>query len=183
MRVSRTLLATLLLAGCAEPTGRPSPTAAAPSEPTATDVDGPTYVEGGVAVTVESVAVGPVTLIHFGEPQSPRGRYLHVRVRITNESEGRKVDFLGWRNLTGHGASVTDDSGNRYRWVGFSLAEPADALRPGSVYPGQSVAGTVQFEPPLESAKTITVTLPMKAVGGVGVPRFTLPLRGGRVEQ
>jgi hypothetical protein len=107
-------------------------------------------------------------------------RRLMVALEISNASDTKKVDYLGWsvRDSATGSATLTDDLGNTYRR--FSAPSfgggPVGQLTATSIYPGKSVTDLLVFEPPVEGAREFTLELDAGNVGEAGKFRLKVAL-------
>lgn len=94
-----------------------------------------------------------------------------IGIRIENRSATRKLDCRGWGRDLGESleelaagkspaapASASDEIGNSYAHVG-------EAHLTGAIYPGESLQGTLYFEPPVDPSKPMRMTLSGQRVG------------------
>lgn len=146
---------------------------------------------GDISVTVSDATVGHVPLhdsILNSEGLS-ENKLLMLRVRLTNNSETRKINYNTWRgesfDIDG-AATATDEFGNRYRRVGFGLSDyPKGAIESfESIYPGKSIDDVLVFEVPIDRARKIRLKLPKQAIGGsYGDLRFEIPIIRDKAEE
>jgi hypothetical protein len=124
--------------------------------------------EGGLGVEVGGVTLGKVRGKSFGSPAVTPADYLAVSVRLSNLTTDRKWDYRSWGAVGLMSKEedlprLTDDAGNSYK-VAAGLSFDAEGHVPAaSIRPGESAGDVLLFEPPLPG-KTLTLTLPLRAV-------------------
>jgi phage FluMu protein Com len=130
-----------------------------------------------VAVQVTSASLTKVktrattSLARDGETTD---EHLVIRVRISTESDKRKVDYYTWRG--NDRAHLIDDNGNRYSAVAFGYsAKPADGVMYESATKGKAVEDVLVFEKPLPTTNYVDLELSGANVGGDGEIHFRLP--------
>ena len=135
--------------------------------------------DGLLEISVKNASIRHVELVSFGNAGFSDEKYLVVALEYRNRSKDMKLDFATARPHIGDmmdtKAVLVDDVGNRYKLidVGFSklVGVPADRA---SIYPEQSIADIVVFEPPVAAAKEFRLTLPGQFESSVKL-RFMLP--------
>jgi hypothetical protein len=92
---------------------------------------------------------------------------LLLTLRVKNDSETRKLDYVSWTiDAREDGVRVIDEHGNDYRLTGDSISWEYDGqVRIATVYPGDAISDTLIIERPVDAAKTIYLTLPGIRVG------------------
>jgi hypothetical protein len=137
---------------------------------------GEAAVLNSVAVKIESVEIGIVKIKGFRASES-KDQNLIVRVKTTNRSKERKVDYRCWQDGFLSKCTLRDDKGNRYKSVHFGIGDAIDGqVRGGeSIYPRKSIEDVLIFEPPVTAATKLTLELEASCVGGDGTYRFEIP--------
>lgn len=131
--------------------------------------------QDGLLVALMDYGVGHVLLTEDRRPRASKQRFLWVMLAVANTSDTRKIDYTSWQDSLRTAAK--DDLGNRYKRMSFgALVEIAMSAEDQSVYPGKNLVVVLVFEPPVDGAKTITVTLPGENVGSKGMFTVDLPL-------
>jgi len=137
--------------------------------------------QGDAQVQVVSVGVGKVSLKDmFGDSQQSTDDLLMIRIKVTNTSAGKKLDYRTWRGANfsfGEDfGSLTDDYGNTYKRITFGAStKPTGAVESESIYPGKSISDVLVFEQPVEAMKWLHLKLPAKNFDGDGMLRFEIP--------
>jgi hypothetical protein len=134
---------------------------------------------GAVQVWLISTGTGPVRLWSLVEKNVSEESYFQIRVRLHNTHATRKFDYAGWAtrwlNLARR-ATLKDEHGNDYKGVPFIEAQVVDQVdRTMSLYPGKWVDDVLVFEPPVERATRLILTLPLENVEGKGELHFHIP--------
>lgn len=125
-----------------------------------------------------------IEIVSIGIVREMPDSYLKFRIRVSNQSTQRKIDFYTWGGGVSEvtqssvydplrSATLTDDIGNSYH------RGPASNLQffsNYSIYPGKYTDIDVNFEAPVESAKMLHLSLPAKNLGGQGSLDFRLPV-------
>src|SRR5262245_5528419 len=154
-----------------------------PSPASATlGADGPTNI------TVKGVRVEYVGFMDgFGQRQADNTeKRLLVCLRVGNPSKTHKVDYLPW-TVDGTGVSASDEHGNSYSTITYG--QGAEVLwgdskgekgfwglnSSRSIQPGNAIFDVIVLQCPVKAAKTITLTLPLRNVGGLGTKTLTIP--------
>lgn len=137
-------------------------------------------IQNDLQVEIQSVKVEPVTFKLFTSNQS-RDPFLVINLKITNNNPTKIIDFQGWAakeldmDQAGR-AQLQDENQNFYKRVHFGLASEVDGqvMNSESIYPNKSISDVLIFEPPTESAQTLTLKLPAKQFGGKGMLEFQI---------
>jgi hypothetical protein len=137
---------------------------------------------GDVQVEITRVVVGRVPLWQeiIEEDAESENVLLTVWLKITNNSETKKIDYSGYMgdlsSVLDIDADLTDSFENTYRNTRFSATlKVKDADTNASIYPGKSHVDAVVFEPPVDAIEYLRLTLSAKAFGGDGEFRFQIP--------
>ena len=133
-----------------------------------------------IEVSVDRITVGPVLVLDFmkEEHESTDQRLLSITLRMRNLSKGKKLNYTTWAGSTfgGNNAGLSDDRGNKYRMINFGFANTiVGRAKQESVYPGSEITDILVFERPVGIAKTLTLTLEAKNIGGEGSIEFKIP--------
>ena len=115
--------------------------------------------------TVGVVASVQVAAVDLGRPNTTPGQkttkeYLLVRLKITNVSETKKLDYVSW-NTPRSGIELRDDFDNTYKLITGQSFLGQNAGEP--VLPGQSADELLVFQTPgplLKKTKTLHLLLP-----------------------
>jgi hypothetical protein len=122
-----------------------------------------------VRVTIESVKIARASLVLFDEkPKADDRVSVLVAFKVENRSESRKIDYISWQAGTYRATcEVTDTIGNKYKWHDNPSSHHIEGgiFQNPSLYPGKSVKDILAFEPPVEKASAILVTMSGKNVG------------------
>ena len=126
-----------------------------------------------VSVKVQSVRLGnlpPEMALPAGSAEARKG-FLIVTVNVHNSSGAKKLDFQAWGKLTSASGQVElrDNVANHYQQF------PVRAQALPSVYPGETYADVLVFQPPVSASKYLRLTLPASAFGGHDSLRFEIP--------
>lgn len=147
-----------------------APAAAPPVKPRGVSVK-----IGDVSVDVVDYGVGKVSLVRMGGDKSQSvEEFLWVRVRLTNNSDTRKINYRTWRgagfSVGNDVATATDDFDNALKRIGFGLTTtPENAVEHGdSIYPGKAIEDLLVFERPVDKAKGVKIELPRRNVEAKG---------------
>ena len=127
----------------------------------------------GIGVEVISVSVGKVSATGlFDSKSTSKDSLLKICLKIENLTDSKKVEYESWSEFSSFSDSnvaLEDDVGNAYRRVSFGLGDRVDGqLGNESIYPSKSVSDVLVFEPPVEKAKYLKLTLPAEAFDGTG---------------
>ena len=132
--------------------------------------------EGSVQVKIDSVSIGPVFISNGeGLGMTPSNDYLLIKLKVTNLSENRKMDFSTWRatSLFDSSSSLSDNFGNSYKQIIFT--QPLYYMQDeATIYPQQSLYDTVIFEIPVQNYQWLHLQLSASNCGGVGNLRFEI---------
>jgi hypothetical protein len=124
-----------------------------------------------------ALVIGPtrvkVVEVVAAESARPQESKLRIKLEVENVSQKAKFYFSGWDNPF-VGASLQDDLGNRYHSQG-GLGKDREGYRGGSLYPGDKVQDTLDFEFPVSAAKSLTLTLPGSDISQQQDIRFRIP--------
>lgn len=126
---------------------------------------------GDVKVELVSVAIAPLEFKDmFGGRKVSAEDLLLVRLKITNTSTTKKMNYKTWRggmmSLTKDFGSMSDEFGNFYKRIDTDTKTPLDSIeRSDSIYPEKSITDTLVFEIPTDSAKTLTLDMPGDNIG------------------
>ena len=122
-----------------------------------------------VRITVTSVDVGP---LDFGDTKSEE-TYIRIRLLVENLSDRRKINY----SVSAGDAKLTDDIGNEYAVSNVPIfgENVEGATGSGSIYPGKSVPELLFGEPPVEKARTLTLTVSGDVVDVPDEFRFQFP--------
>lgn len=115
-----------------------------------------------------------------GPHQSGQAQFI-IRVRMTNTSTTRKVNYQSWgqRNALLFDQSyaiLRDDLGNVYKRVTFDSSPVGAVDGEEAIYPGDSISDVLVFEPPVTKAAYFNLTLPAKNYGEDGFVRLRIPI-------
>ena len=165
--------------GPAVPTATPGRPAVPDSQ---TEWDSPAQV-GKVAVRVLSAATGRVEIVggFVREARRTEEPYFAVSVSIANLSADKKLTYESWTGrdfaITKDYASLKDEHGNVYKRINFGVSSrPKGGVdRSDSIYPEKTLSDVLVFEPPVKTAKHLTLNLPCKNFGAVGEINFHIP--------
>lgn len=101
---------------------------------------------------------------------------LMIILDVKNLSATQKRDFWTW---VGNGsktsrdfATLTDNFNNEYKLYPITN----DGVYPESLYPGNSISESLQFEHPSQNVKWLHLELPAGNFGGNGMIRFEIPI-------
>ena len=108
--------------------------------------------------------------VPFGDPQ------LIVRIRVENLSPTRKLDYHSAREH----ATLADEHGNDYLGRTAALLDDTGGITYAAIYPGKFADDLLVFEPPVERAQRLRLTLPFACAGETGVTGFEIPTAGLR---
>lgn len=102
----------------------------------------------------------------FGGERTTKDRSLIIQLRIQNRTENQKIDYVSWA-MSGWSsdsldATLVDNFDNAYDQESLDIG----AEGTGSIYPGKERLDILIFEPPIDSAETLFLTLPEYCVGG-----------------
>lgn len=137
---------------------------------------------GEIEVTVVEAIVGEVELrgprrktLVSGEP------VLQFKIRIRNLSRNQTLVYNTWTPkaeavLSEFDAKVIDDLGNISSPVTFGDAVLFGQIDGKEIAPGGYAEDVLVFEPPRPQAKTLTLALPGRAVGGSARFRIQVPV-------
>jgi len=146
------------------------------------DASKESIVRGDVKIKVASAVVGKVPVRSLGHSTQSEKDLLQIKIEISNGSEAKKLDYLGWGAhefsiLNDASASLRDSAGNEYRTVhfGFGREVEGQVRASESIYPREKVSDLLIFEIPVEQADWLFLDLPAKNIGGTGVVRFKIP--------
>lgn len=137
------------------------------------------FTIGDITLTIDSVELGKVPLESFSGETTSVDDFVTIWVTVANTSEGKKIDFLPWRetrSVFSDRATLKDNFDNSYRKTGFGINEIAGVDDELSIYPGKSVKEAIVFEVPVDSAKYLDLVLPADAVDQNGSFRFRIPM-------
>jgi hypothetical protein len=137
---------------------------------------------GDVRVELSWIAVTPIRAIDiFDRTEIFPTPALCVVVQISNLSATKKFDYDGWQKrfqLADRSAKVADDLDNAYDALGFGINKiPYQKAGVVAIYPRSSIYDVLIFEPPVDAAKSLSITLPGSAVDLADTFKFTIPLR------
>jgi len=134
---------------------------------------------GAVSLRILSVRIGPVPPPRSGQ----RWRddvfaarpHLLVTIEIKNHDSTKKVEywtFGEWhRWITRAFVGLRDNFGNDYDDVN---CEPDGRVARASIYPDHLITDLLVFEPPIDSAEYLDLTLPLAHVGETGSVTFRI---------
>jgi hypothetical protein len=152
-------------------------------------------IKAGISeVKIEQVRVEDITTFKKPKPQP----MLKIKVVLENISTDKIVEFPGWSELagqglgellgsneaggalaklTGSGAILTDQVGNKYKQTPISLVfgGALTVNQDNAIRPGQSAAKELLFAPPLETIEYLRLELPPGGFGGSESLRFQIP--------
>lgn len=127
---------------------------------------------GSTEITVTGAYVGPIKL-RIGPASVANGRYTVVHIAVTNTSGDRKIAYRSWTLPFRSTAKLQDDIGNSYT-VQQLMGAPDGKNIGEALYPRTQSTEVLAFEPPVNAAKKLVLTLPASAVGETGVVQFEL---------
>ena len=149
--------------------------------------DSRSAVFGDALLEIKSVDVRPIMIdtLLTGRTRSPEV-YLVVSVRVTNQSDKKKIDYyplmpaaanpLGVQ-VAVQQASATDEHDNLYSLVSFGVGtKVVGPTAPRAIYPGKSINDMMIFERPIDGAKKITFDIPGTSFGTGGSETITISL-------
>lgn len=123
-----------------------------------------------IRVEVASVTVGKVRVKDFRAESNSEDELLQIKLRITNKSETKKLNYRSWS--ASHGGfigagSLQDDLDNSYKRISFGFNDDVvGQLRSESIYPSKSVVDLLVFEVSIDKATFLKLELPARAFGG-----------------
>jgi len=171
--------------------GDEKPAAPVPPTPLAGDNPEKTWATVGQSAQIEHIRVSLNRAAIERVPLKDRignrssksdGEYVHLKVRVENLSDARKVNYTSWATEFSFGSdlgSLLDEYGNRYKRVGFGLGtDPVDRATSESIYPGKDTTDVLVFELPIEKATRLSLELPGGNCGVRGTFRFQLDTHG-----
>ena len=119
-----------------------------------------------------------------GKPQVSADDLLSVDLSVKNTSSTQLLTYqpLGAEVISfRRKASLTDDFGNVYKRIHFGIGtEVKGAAKKLTIYPGKSVDDVLVFELPIKRAQTLTLTVPLHALGIEREIRFQFPVSAVR---
>jgi DNA-directed RNA polymerase subunit RPC12/RpoP len=137
---------------------------------------------GEVTLQITELSIGKVPLKHAIRDQDSESKeeLLAIRIRVTNNSKTKKLDYRGWMadfaSIAGITAKLTDENDNNYRMVNFSSAVTVKGAKPTeSIYPEKFHDDAIVFELPVDGAQKLSLTLSGKGCGQDGEYRFEIP--------
>lgn len=96
--------------------------------------------DDSIRVEVESVTVGKVKLKDFSGEANSKDELLQIKVRITNTSDTKKLNYQTWSGRFVDSGSLRDDLDNSYKRISFGLGDTVvGQLRAESIYPSKSI--------------------------------------------
>ena len=141
--------------------------------------DSEAFLDGTKVNIVRSkISMVPLVEEFTGQESGSDTMHLIIELKIQNITETRKIDYLSWRRDLGSlqsNASLTDNFGNRYRYVEFVTKYPKGAVKSVSIYPGNSITDVLVFELPISKATSLKLKLPGENVGATSNIELTLP--------
>jgi hypothetical protein len=132
-------------------------------------------------VQITVVVVGHVPLVRefTGTAAESENPALLIRLKITNLTDARKIDYRSWMsNTISFGRPVEtldDDNGNSYKGIRYRSVSVQGAESSGSIYPESSHEDAVVFEPPIKGVRFLRLELSANAFEGEGAFRFEIP--------
>jgi hypothetical protein len=131
----------------------------------------PSHTIGDVTVYVPFAGTGKVRY-HYtgGRVRRTEGEHLSILVEIDSKRKDKIIPYKGWASDepdAEHHAKLTDEHGNSYRRFRPPAYEKFwyQVREISSVHPGKVFRDELVFEVPVDSAKTLILTLPGKALG------------------
>jgi hypothetical protein len=105
---------------------------------------------------------------------------LQIEIQLENPSLTDKADYAGLTpniiGVTDHPPTLADDLGNTYKPVWFSGGQVVGSLPNGqSIYPNTTITDLLVFEPPIDAASKLRLTIPKSAFGVDGEISFEFP--------
>jgi hypothetical protein len=148
---------------------------------------------GSVELKVTEAKIGKVSLTSgFSDrvTETPE-EYFMIRVRIKNRDLNKKINYRSWSGdfatISGITASLTDEHGNKYRFVKTpSTFKIKDTDGSDSIYPQKEIQDAVVFEVPVATSTKFFLTLSAKGCEEKGDFLIEIPrsyLNGANVAQ
>ncbi|MEO2033253.1 MAG: DUF308 domain-containing protein [Planctomycetaceae bacterium] len=138
---------------------------------------------GVVQLELSEFRLGKVPLYNeiFKEDSWSEVELLTIRIKITNTSATKNIDYAGWMSEAasqrGIDAELADDNEHRYRAVSFGTAKSVKNETTNLLLrPGKSISDAVVFELPMDGVKYLDLTLSAKGCDGRGAFRFRIPI-------
>jgi hypothetical protein len=131
---------------------------------------------GDVTVQILAAEVGKVRLLRSGKLQSRTDEdYLILRLRLTNASDTRKIEYTSWSAMTPR-PKLVDNFGNEYFMPSFPSALTVDGQqRKTSIYPEKSIHDVLVFQKPADRAKLVKLHLSGDVLGFGKPGDFAIP--------
>ena len=125
---------------------------------------------GNIEIQIVSVQVGKVKLDNLVEKHLSKDDLLFVRLKITNVTNNKKLDFYSWQRntvMSDGRPGLRDDIGNNYNGAfniyGDDVPVDVDTGQTlkfhESIYPGKSISEMIMFEKPVDSIKYLDLEL------------------------
>lgn len=137
---------------------------------------------GSVSVRISESKIAKIPLVgpFSKDVQETPEEYLIVRLSIMNNDPNKKINYRGWMSdlasLTGIKATLTDEHGNRYKFITTpAMHTVQDAESKASIYPQKEIRDAVVFESPVPTAKKLFLTLTADGCEQSGEFRFEIP--------
>lgn len=144
---------------------------------------------GDMRIQIQKSAIGKVALREILGGETPSEEpYFVVFVHLQNQNPRRKLEYKSWANLLNidrsvlglerSGVILSDNFGNNYKRANLGLGSfPVGAVEnEASIYPGKAITDVLVFEPPIDGATHLDLSLPAKNYGGDGTIRYRIPL-------
>jgi hypothetical protein len=137
---------------------------------------------GNVELEVTEAKIGKISLVsEFNDRVSETPEeYFLIRLRIKNNDINKKINYRSWMgdfaNLSGVTASLTDEHGNKYKFITTPSTFKIEGTEGnGSIYPQKDIQDAVVFEQPVPTATKFFLTLSATGCDEKGEFLFEVP--------
>ena len=132
-----------------------------------------------LTIAITRVEIAPARITVLGRAAITNKPCLQVGLHLVNTSKTTKLNYKPWAGTIFMGRCfLSDEFDNHYKLISPGLGDRiiGQVSDDTSLYPSKELEDLLVFEPPIDTAKHLTLILPGDAVGRPGAIRYRLDI-------